>query len=148
MGEQRRGPWTHPNNWAASEVRIVMWYGGSEHCWLGGRLSTRAHRRPLGGEGSTRQQPVHTASRVRPASGLSSRRAWARLVLLVVHLATVLLLLRMGQAASPLVGYLPLAAPVHELQDYHYAPLETRSIGPTAAQCVWLVLREWPLKRY
>ena len=41
-----------------------------------------------------------------------------------------------------------VADPAHELQDCHYAPLETRSVGPTTAQCVWLVLREWPLKRY
>ena len=76
-------------------------------------------------------------------------RTWARLVLLVVvsGVVTVLRLLPIGQSASLLVGYLPLADPVHELRDCHYTHLETRSAGPTAAQCVWLVLREWPLKR-
>ena len=39
--------------------------------------------------------------------------------------ATELLLQRMGQAASPSVGYLPLGDPVHELQECHYAPSET-----------------------
>ena len=51
-----------------------------------------------------------------------------------------------GQVVSPLVGYLPLVSPVQELQDCHYAPLETRSAVPTAAQYMWLVLREWPSK--
>lgn len=56
------------------------------------------------------------------------------------------LLLRVGQAASPLVGYPPLADPVHELQDCHHASLETRFAGSTAAQCMWLVLREFSPK--
>ena len=89
-----------------------------------------------------------------PVSGLfiprgEEARAWARLVLLVVvpGMAMVLLLLPIGKSASPLVRYLPLADPVHELQDCDYTPLETRSAASTAAQCVWHVLREWPLKR-
>lgn len=52
-------------------------------------------------------------------------------------------LLRVGQAASPLVGYLPLADPVHETARLLLRPLETWSVRPTAAQCVWLVPREF-----
>ena len=47
----------------------------------------------------------------------------------VSGVATVLLLLRMGQASSPLMGYPPLADAVHELRDCHYTPLDTRSEG-------------------
>lgn len=101
---------------------------------------------------------MRTVFRVRPhvpASGLFVPRgeeagARVRLVLPVARfwsddgVATA----AHGSSSVSIRGISPLADPVHELQECHCAPLETRSAGPTAAQYVWFVLREWPLKRY
>ena len=54
-----------------------------------------------------------------------------------------------GPSSVSVGGISPTGRPSGRIPGLSLRPfLETRSAEPTAAQFVWLVLREWPLKRY